>query len=80
MSREIKIGVSPLSNRIFVGGVLKKGVWASNKTDVTNDAILSVIEHAMRFKEESGKNIQITNEDGSVFCELIVNLANEGEG
>jgi hypothetical protein len=80
MSKEIKIGVSPLSNKIFVGGVLKNGTWASNKTEVTSDAIFAVIDHVIRFKERSGENIKITNEDGSLFCELIVNLASKGEG
>ena len=51
MSKQIRIGCSPLSNNIYAGYVLKDGMtWSdTNKTDVTHEAIGAVCEHAERF-------------------------------
>lgn len=41
----IKIGCSPLTGKIYAGKVLKSGLWASGKVDVTDEAVKSVAEH-----------------------------------
>lgn len=53
---KLDIAVSPLTNRIFIGGVLKSGGWASNKTDVTGAACASVALHAL----EKGGSVVVT--------------------
>lgn len=49
MSSPLKIATSPVSNTIFVGRVLKGGIWAAGKQDVTVDALYAVAEHIMAF-------------------------------
>lgn len=44
---KLDIACSPLTDRIFIGSVLKSGGWASNKTDVTGAACASVAIHAL---------------------------------
>lgn len=49
--RLLHVGVSPLTNRIFCGNVLKSGVeWAANKQDVTGAACGAVAEHVIANK------------------------------
>ena len=43
---KLRVSVSPLTNTIYAGSVLKGGkLWAANKTDVTSDVIGSIIEY-----------------------------------
>lgn len=54
--KPIHIGVSPLTNTIYAGHVLKDGhTWAANKQDVTIEALVAVAEHAINF----GKPVEI---------------------
>ena len=56
--KKLHVGVSPITNTIFAGSVLKCGrVWAANKQDVTMDALVAVAQHAIQF----GKPIEIRN-------------------
>jgi hypothetical protein len=55
-NKKLHVSTSPLSNRIFVGTVLKNGHWSSSKQDVTTDALVAVAEHALAF----GKPVLIT--------------------
>ena len=56
MSKPIHVGTSPLTNTIFAGHILKDGcTWASNKQDVTIEALVAVAQHVLRF----GKPIEI---------------------
>ena len=42
------VAVSPLTNRIYAGTVLKDGcTWGANKTDVTGAACGAVAEHVL---------------------------------
>ena len=44
--KEIHIGTSPLTNRIYAGHVLKDGLtWGAGKQDVTGAACGAVAEH-----------------------------------
>lgn len=46
--KRLHVGVSPLTNRIFAGNVLKDGqTWAANKTDVTGEACAAVAMHVL---------------------------------
>jgi hypothetical protein len=46
------VGVSPLTNTIYAGSVLKDGrTWGANKSDVTGCACGAVAEHVLAYKE-----------------------------
>jgi hypothetical protein len=48
MVKQLHVGTSPLTNRIYCGHVLKNGqTWAANKTDVTGAACGAVAEHVL---------------------------------
>ena len=66
--KKIHIAASPLTGTIFAGKVLKSGVWASGKQDVTIEALIAVSEHAIKF----GKPVVISNEDGKPLFEISV--------
>ena len=45
---KLHVATSPITNRIYCGGVLKDGMtWAANKEDVTGEACAAVAQHAM---------------------------------
>lgn len=45
---QLQIGTSPLTNRIFIGHVLKDGrTWAEGKQDITGPACGAVAEHVL---------------------------------
>lgn len=44
--KDLKLGVSPLGT-IYAGKVLKNGLWAPGKIDVTDMAVSSVAEHLL---------------------------------
>ena len=49
--KNLHIGTSPLTNRIYAGTVLKDGkTWGANKSDVTGSACGAVIEHVLANK------------------------------
>lgn len=49
--KTLHIGTSPITNRIFVGTVLKDGVtWGAGKQDVTGAACGAVCEHVIANK------------------------------
>lgn len=49
MSKPLHVAVSPLTNRIYAGSVLKSGdTWGANKTDVTGEACAAVAQHVLR--------------------------------
>lgn len=50
--RQLHVGISPLTNRIFAGHVLKDGrTWGAGKQDVTGPACGAVAEHVLANKE-----------------------------
>lgn len=50
--KNLHVGTSPLTNRIFAGTVLKDGrTWGANKCDVTGAACGAVAEHVLANKE-----------------------------
>ena len=46
--KPLHIANSYLTNTIFAGHVLKSGLWAAGKQDVTAEALLAVTEHVLR--------------------------------
>ena len=63
--KQIKVGVSPITNQIFVGYVNKKGNTWTTKQDATADILFAVAEHAIAF----GKPIILSEESGGKCCE-----------
>lgn len=65
-AKQIKVGVSPITNQIFVGFVNKKGDTWTTKQDMTTEILFAVAQHAIEF----GKPIILSEErsDGT-FCE-----------
>jgi hypothetical protein len=46
MSDSTRVGISPLTNKIYAGRVLKDGVtWGAGTSDVTGEAINAVARH-----------------------------------
>ena len=55
--KKIRVAVSPLTNTIYAGNILKDGqTWAANKQDVTVDALVAVAEHVVEY----GKPVEIS--------------------
>lgn len=56
---KLHVATSPLTNRIYCGGVLKDGLtWASNKIDVTGEACAAVAQHGI---ERGGEFVVTAN-------------------
>lgn len=52
MLKNLHVGTSPLTNRIYVGTVLKDGwSWGANKQDVTGVALAAAAQHVLANKE-----------------------------
>ena len=65
---KLQIHTSPLTNTIFCGKVLKSGIWAANKQDMTIDALVAVCKHVETF----GKPVEISNESGELEYKITV--------
>ena len=65
--KKIKIAMSPLTGTIFAGTILKDGMWAAGKQDVTVDALVAVAQHCERF----GQPVEITC-DGKIEYRITV--------
>ncbi len=68
MKNTIRITASPLTNTIFAGKILKNGLWATGKQDVTMDRLISVAEHVKAF----GKPVEITDIEGDLLYKITV--------
>jgi hypothetical protein len=55
---EFKIGCSPITSGIFAGIVLKSGMWAAKKHNVTETAVGAVAQHLMQKDEEMQFNFE----------------------
>lgn len=51
MKGEFKAGCSPLTSRIFVGTVLKNGIWGKDKKDVTETVVGAVAQHLIQLDQ-----------------------------
>lgn len=71
--KELHVAVSPMSNLIYVGHVLKNGyTWAANKQEVTIPALVAVAQHVVAF----GAPVIITKADGTPEYDLRVPVVN----
>lgn len=68
MKNKLHIAVSPLTNSIFAGKILKKGIWADGKQDVTMDCLIAVAKHTKKF----GKPVEIMDESGKLIHKITV--------
>lgn len=65
MTNKVTVGLLPITKQIVVGKVNAKGMWVGNRTDVTNDAIISVgdfllaTKQSMSFQGIDGKQYEI---------------------
>lgn len=67
--KKLHIATSPLTNNIYVGGILKNGyTWATYKQDVTIDALVAVAQHTIKF----GQPVVISKADGTPEYDIIV--------
>lgn len=62
---EFKVGCSPLTNKIYAGNVLKSGIWAAKKHEVTDSAVSAVAEHLLNAKKKlcfsiDGRNYELS--------------------
>lgn len=72
--KKLHVAVSPLTNTIFAGTVLKDGrTWGSGKQDVTIEALVAVAQHTVSF----GKPVVISKADGTPEFEITVRRLNE---
>lgn len=60
---EITIGLSPITNRIYVGRLNKaKTMWNKGKQDITDQAVMTVVAYLHKEKivyERAGKTYEI---------------------
>ena len=75
MKKKLHVAVSPLTNTIFCGSVLKDGFWGANKQDVTIPALVAVAEHVLKF----GKPVEITDENGNLEYRITVEVNQDKE-
>ena len=75
--RKLHVGLSPLTNNIYAGTVLKDGrTWGTNKTDVTNQAICAVVDHIIEFKKKTGEDLKLSI-NGKPVLRIIVEKITE---
>jgi len=68
MKGKLEMHVSPLTNLIFCGKVLKRGTWANGKQEMTIEALVAVSEHVVKF----GKPVEIRTESGDLEYTITV--------
>lgn len=69
---KLRVGMSPLTGSIFAGRLLKSGMWAQGKQDVTLDCLVAVAQHVAQHTERFGKPVLISKEDGTPEYEITV--------
>ena len=74
MSKPIRVGMAPITGRIFAGSLMKDGrTWAADRTDVTIDALVAVAEHTLKF----GEPVEISRPDGTPEYRITVERLGE---
>lgn len=72
MKKPLHIAVSPLSNAIYVGHIMKPGVWSDNKQDLTVEALVAVAEHTLSHKQHTGDDVVVSKADGTPEFKITV--------
>jgi orotidine-5'-phosphate decarboxylase len=73
MKKKIHIAASQLTGTIFAGTILKPGIWAEGKQDVTSEAINAVADHLIK----NGGTVVLANESGQPEYEMTINKVRE---
>lgn len=71
--KNFKIGCSPLTSVIYAGKVLKNGMWAATKYDVTGTAPAAVAQHLIQLDQ----SIEFTHSNGKKYRLQVVEIDNE---
>jgi len=72
MKKKLHLGHSPLSNNIYCGHLIENNTcWGANKTDVTIEAISSVVDHVLQFEKREGKKVVLSG--GGKKYTIIIN-------
>ncbi len=67
--KNLHVAAAPLTGTIYCGTVLKDGrVWATNKKDVTIEALVAVANHVEHF----GEPVIISTPDGEPEFKITV--------
>lgn len=70
--KEIKLGVSPLTNQIYAGHLEKNGLYWKEKQDVTLMALACVARHC----ETIGEPVILSEGDNPIY-EITVRVIND---
>jgi hypothetical protein len=70
MKKDLHIAANPLTGTIFAGKVLRRGIWAANKQDVTIEALVAVAQHAIHF----GAPVVVSEADGTPKYRITVEV------
>jgi hypothetical protein len=74
--KTLHVAISPLTNRIYAGTVLKDGcTWGAGKQDVTGAACGAVAEHVL----ENGAPVIVTCNGQPKYEIRVINIAKEKE-
>jgi len=68
----LKVARSPMTNNIYCGTVVKGNLWGKNKTDITNDAVCAVLDHAMEYEKRSGEKLNVTGSGKKYTFNIVV--------
>ena len=75
-TREIRLGVSPLTETVYAGKLLKDGItWAPGKQDVTSDFIKCVLDKFGPHVDAPGCECEIQTSGGDVDFVITVTRA-----
>jgi len=78
MKKQLHVALSPLTNTIYCGHVLKDNLtWAANKTDVTNEAICAVVDHIKEFKRRTGNDLELSVNGKPVLRVVVEDISND---
>ena len=81
MNKKLHVGVSPITNEIYCGTVLRDGrTWGANKTEVTNEVICAFADHALTFKKREGKDIILSIDGKPVIRIEVIDLQESDSG
>lgn len=76
--------VSAISNHIFISQQLSDGTMATNRKDMTKEAVEAVATHIYKLQQQGdGRGYKIPMEDGDFFLTLVPaepNMLTKSEG
>lgn len=73
--KPLHIANSYLTNTILAGKVLKSGLWAAGRQDVTDEALQAVAEHVIRH----GRPVELSDGDTPMYRITVEQLGEPHE-